>query len=124
MSTAVMPQATLPSHTISGWQDICAVDDIPAGSGMAARFQGQQVAVFHTDEGIFALANRDPFSGANVLSRGIIGDVDGRLVVASPVYKQHFCLRTGICLEDMTISVRRWASTVRDGRILLSERID
>lgn len=124
MNSAVSARQTSPASAIVGWQDICAVTDIPRGTGMAARFQGQQVALFHTDEGIFALANRDPFSGANVLARGIIGDVDGRLVVASPVYKQHFCLRTGICLEDMTISVRSWAVAIREQRILLGERAD
>jgi precorrin-3B methylase len=32
------------------------------------------------------LKGGDPFSGANVLSRGIAGDLKGELVVASPVY--------------------------------------
>ena len=41
---------------------------------------------------VYALDNFDPHSGANVLSRGIVGDLSGELVVASPVYKHHFSL--------------------------------
>ncbi|WP_257265295.1 nitrite reductase (NAD(P)H) small subunit [Endozoicomonas sp. ONNA2] len=49
--------------------------------------------------------NFDPFSGVNVISRGIVGDLRGHLVVASPIYKQHFDLATGQCLEDDTVSL-------------------
>ncbi|REH38986.1 nitrite reductase (NADH) small subunit [Paraperlucidibaca baekdonensis] len=110
------------THAIfDAWHDICGSDDIVAGTGMAARVLGRQLAIFSTNEGYFALGNGDPFSGANVLARGIIGDISGKLVVASPVYKQHFCLRTGICLEDMSVSVPVWRVSVRDGRICVSE---
>jgi Ferredoxin subunits of nitrite reductase and ring-hydroxylating dioxygenases len=40
-----------------------------------------------------------------VLSRGIVGDLKGELVVASPLYKQHFSLASGKCLEDAAASV-------------------
>lgn len=109
------------SRSLSDWQDICAVNDIVPGTGIAARLRGQQLAIFRTEEGLFAIGNHDPFSGANVISRGIVGDQAGKLVVASPVYKQHFCLRTGICLEDTTVSVPTWPITVRDGRVLVGE---
>ncbi len=68
---------------------------------MCALVGGRQVAVFRLDDdSVYAMDNRDPFSRANVLSRGIVGDLKGELVVASPVYKQHFSLATGECLED------------------------
>ena len=95
----------------TGWLDVCAVDDIVAGTGVAARVNGKQVAVFNTTHGFYGIDNLDPFSGANVLARGLLGDVAGVLVVASPVYKQHFCLRTGKCLADPAVSVP--AYTVR-----------
>lgn len=58
---------------------------------------------------IYALDNRDPFSGANVIGRGIVGDLKGELVVASPIYKQHFRLTDGQCLEDATRRLRTWS---------------
>ena len=49
---------------------------------------------------LYAIDNVDPFSGASVLSRGLVGDADGAPTVASPIYKQRFDLRTGRCLDD------------------------
>ena len=84
---------------------ICRLDEILPDSGVCALVGGEQVAVFRVRQEVYAIGNRDPFSGANVLSRGIVGDLDGELVVASPVYKQHFSLRTGCCIEDPSVRV-------------------
>ncbi len=54
----------------------------------------------------FAIDNVDPKSGASVLSRGLLGSLGDRVVVASPLYKNHFDLRTGECLEAPEHSVR------------------
>ncbi|HEV2429913.1 MAG TPA: nitrite reductase small subunit NirD, partial [Burkholderiales bacterium] len=77
---------------------ICRVEDIVPDTGVCALVGGEQVAVFRVEDQVYAVGNHDPFSGANVLSRGIVGDLKGELVVASPVYKQHFSLVTGRCL--------------------------
>src|SRR3954449_4849379 len=84
---------------------VCRLDEIVPDTGVCALVGGEQVAIFRIDQKIYAIGNRDPFSGANVLSRGIVGDLKGELVVASPVYKQHFSLVTGRCIEDETVSV-------------------
>jgi len=88
-------------------QTICQIQDLVANSGVCARVlldgQAKQIALFYlpeTDRQIFALDNWDPLGEANVLSRGIVGDINSELVVASPLYKQHFSLETGKCLED------------------------
>jgi nitrite reductase (NADH) small subunit len=105
------------------WHEICAAEDIVPGTGVAAKLQGWQVAVFNTPQGFFAIANHDPFSGANVLSRGIVGDIGGTLVVASPVYKQHFCLRTGECIEDRDVVVPVWPVKLEKGRVLIGSGV-
>ena len=99
---------------------VCSLDDIVPDAGICALVAGEQVAVFRIGERVFAIGNRDPFSGANVLSRGIVGDIGGELVVASPVYKQHFCLRTGRCIEDASVSVPVYRAVLEgtDVRIL------
>ncbi|MGH8445552.1 MAG: nitrite reductase small subunit NirD [Solimonas sp.] len=101
------------------WQPVCPVDDIVPDTGVAALIGGRQLAVFRmrADDRIYAIDNRDPFSGANVLSRGMIGDLQGERVVASPIYKQHFSLATGRCIEDMTQSVGAYATRVSDGMV-------
>ena len=90
------------------WQVLCHRDDLVPGGGVCVLVGRQQVALFYLPrEGheLFAIGNRDPIGGASVLSRGIVGSVGDRLVVASPLYKQHFDLVTGACLEDGAVVV-------------------
>jgi assimilatory nitrate reductase catalytic subunit len=94
---------------------VCSLDQILDNAGVCALVGGEQVAVFRIREEVYAVGNRDPFSGANVLSRGIVGDIKGELVVASPVYKQHFSLRTGRCLEDATVRIPVYEARVEEG---------
>jgi nitrite reductase (NADH) small subunit len=89
------------------WVAIAELDRLEPNRGACAKVGHVQVALFRvsgSDE-VFALDNRDPFSGANVLARGIVGDRDGEPKVASPMYKQSFSLRTGQCLDDPDVSV-------------------
>jgi nitrite reductase (NADH) small subunit len=87
------------------WIDLCPVAALVPERGVAALVDGEQVAVFLVDGELFALGNVDPFSGAAVLSRGIVGSRGDRLTVASPIYKQRFDLRTGECLDDPGVQV-------------------
>jgi nitrite reductase (NADH) large subunit len=101
----------------AGWHSICGIEDLAPDSGCAALVEGRQIAVFRVGAAVYALDNFDPNSGANVLARGIVGDVSGEPVVASPVYKQHYSLATGRCLEDRERSVRAWPARILDGQI-------
>ena len=86
---------------MSEWVAVCRLNEIVPNTGVCALVNERQVAVFRLDDdSVYAIENHDPFSRANVLSRGIVGDLKGELVVASPVYKQHFSLASGECLED------------------------
>ncbi|MEM7218847.1 MAG: nitrite reductase small subunit NirD [Pseudomonadota bacterium] len=96
------------------------VDDLVANAGVAALVQGVQVAIFHLPQhGLFGLGNFDPFSEAAVLSRGVVGDVEGEPVVASPVYKQHFSLHTGRCVEDPRIRVPVYEVELRGEQVFV-----
>ena len=97
---------------------VCGLEDIVPDTGVCALVGGEQVAVFRIGEKVYAIGNRDPFSGASVLSRGIVGDLGGELVVASPVYKQHFSLLTGRCIEDASVSVPVYRA-VREGTAVI-----
>ena len=93
-------------HDVSEWVAVCRLGDIVPNTGVCALVGGRQIAVFRLDDdSVYAIDNHDPFSRANVLSRGIMGDLKGELVVASPVYKQHFSLASGQCLEDPDVRV-------------------
>ena len=109
-----------PACDMSEWIAICRLDDIVPNTGVCALVGAHQVAVFRLDDdSVYALDNRDPFSRANVLSRGIVGDIKGELVVASPVYKQHFSLATGQCIEDAAVSVPVYAVRVDGATVLV-----
>ena len=92
------------AETDADWVEICPYDAIYPDTGVCALIDGRQVAVFRLSEGsLHAVSNYDPFSSANVLSRGIVGDRGGEPKVASPIYKQTFNLRTGVCYEDASV---------------------
>lgn len=107
------------------WISVCKEDELVIGSGVCALLEeggrAEQVALFReTAEGpVYAISNYDPIGDANVLSRGIIGSLGSRIVVASPLYKQHFCLESGQCLEDATVSVKAWPVRIEDGQVQL-----
>jgi nitrite reductase (NADH) small subunit len=118
-----MPTATATTAAVaaSTWTPVCAIDDILPGTGVCARVEGRHVAVFRIGpDRFFSIDNVDPRSGASVLSRGLLGSLGERLVVASPLYKNHFDLRTGECLEAAEHSVRAHAVRIDGGRVLVS----
>lgn len=88
------------------WTDVCDFGDLMPERGACALVDGVQVAIFRTFDGeLYALSNLDPFSGAFVLARGILGTRGGAPTVASPMFKQVFDLRTGRCLDDPQVTV-------------------
>ena len=104
------------------WIEICHLDDITPNTGVGAIVEDQQIALFRVghEKRVYALSNQDPFSQAFVMSRGILGDLQGERVVASPIYKQHFSLATGRCLEDKNQKLLVFPSKIEEGRVFVS----
>lgn len=95
-----------PNRTADCWQPVCRYDQLEPERGVAALIASVQVAIFRTFDGaLYALSNRDPVTGANVLSRGIVGTRGTIPTVASPLLKQVYDLRTGSCLDDRAVGV-------------------
>ncbi|PWD52541.1 nitrite reductase (NAD(P)H) small subunit [Serinibacter arcticus] len=91
---------------------ICALTDLTPERGAAAlldeTINGEphrtQIALVRVvGDTVFAVQQRDPVTGANVMARGLVGSrlVDGVEVptLASPLHKQVYDLRTGECLD-------------------------
>lgn len=84
---------------------------------------GRQVALVRLlDDRVLAVQQLDPFSGAHVMSRGIVGSrsVEGIDVptLTAPMYKQVFDLRTGRCLDaagKRPLDLQTWRVVVTDG---------
>ncbi|WP_119155335.1 nitrite reductase small subunit NirD [Caldimonas tepidiphila] len=105
------------------WRAVCALDDILPNTGVCALVEGRHVAVFHLageEPRLFAIDNVDPNVQASVLARGLVGSLGERLVVASPIYKHHFCLESGECLEAPENSVRAYSVRVEDDTVLVA----
>jgi nitrite reductase (NADH) small subunit len=105
------------------WTPVCAAADILPDTGVCALVEGVHVAIFRVgqeEQALFAIDNVDPKAGASVLSRGLVGSLGERIVVASPLYKNHFDLRSGECIEAPEHSVRAHGVRVHEGRVLVA----
>ncbi len=101
------------------WVDVCSKNDLQPNSGVCALIDGQQVAIFYMPENdaVYAINNYDPFGKVHVLSRGLIGDLKGEPMVSSPLYKQHFSLKTGQCFEDENVKVPVYSVRINNDRV-------
>ncbi len=108
------------------WQVVCQAEQMLPDTGVCALVAGRQVAVFFSKRlnRYFAVDNYDPIGEANVLSRGIIGSVGERVCVASPLYKQHFDLQTGECLEEPEVRIRVYPVRLEAGAIAVQVSAD
>ncbi len=104
------------------WHEVCQMDDLIDDVGVCVLVDDVQIALFRVsgNDEIYAINNFDPFSNANVLSRGICGDLKGQVVIASPIYKQHFNLKTGQCLEDETVILPTYSVRIVDASVQLA----
>jgi nitrite reductase (NADH) small subunit len=100
------------------WAVVCAYRRLEPERGVAALVDGTAVAVFRTHDGqLFAIDNRDPVSGAGVMARGIVGTRGEAPTVASPMHKQVYDLRTGVCLDLPGVRVAVYPVRLRDGMV-------
>lgn len=99
------------------WVRVCRLEDILPGSGVCALVEGKQVAIFRVGERLFALSNFDPFTKANVISRGLVGSKGERLYVASPLLKHRFDLETGEYLDDPTVRLAVYTVRLEAGEV-------
>ncbi|WMY74721.1 nitrite reductase small subunit NirD [Buttiauxella selenatireducens] len=104
---------------MSQWTTVCPLNDILPATGVCALVGNQQIAIFRprNDDQVFALSNIDPFFEASVLSRGLIAEHQNELWVASPLKKQRFRLRDGLCMEDEGRSIAHYKARVQDGQV-------
>lgn len=104
---------------MSQWTTVCQLNDILPATGVCALVGNEQVAIFRprNDDQVFAISNIDPFFEASVLSRGLIAEHQNELWVASPLKKQRFRLRDGLCMEDESRSIAHYKTRVQDGQV-------
>jgi len=100
------------------WVPVCDYADLTPERGVAALIDGAQIALFRLADGsLRAVGNRDPFSGAYVLARGIVGSRGPSPTIASPMLKHVFDLDSGRSFDDATICLPTYPVRVADGRV-------
>lgn len=106
-------------NDIQVWTAACRYDFLIPNRGVGVLLaDGTQAALFRLDDGsLHAVGNIDPFSGAAVISRGIVGDRGGRATVQSPIKKQAFGLDDGVCLDDADVALPVYPTRVVDGMV-------
>lgn len=111
---------------MSAWIDVCALADLQPDSGVCALVAGRQIALFYftKTQQVYAVDNFDPVGEANVLSRGMIGDISGEPMLASPLYKQHYSLKTGLCFEDAELRIAVYPVKIDNHRVAISLKAD
>lgn len=118
-----MQTLTTAPQLETNWMHVCSLADLEVERGRAALIDGEQVALFLLADGsVRAVDNHDPYSGANVISRGIVGSRGDRPTVASPMYKQIFDLRSGTCVETRGkehCRLQVWPVRAGDGQLYL-----
>ncbi|MHA3024372.1 nitrite reductase small subunit NirD [Mycobacterium sp. BMJ-28] len=105
------------------WVEACAYDRLLPCRGVGVLMpDGTQVALFRLDDGsLHAVGNIDPFSGAAVMSRGIVGDRAGRPCVQTPIKKQAFAFDDGTCLDDPEVALAVFRTRVTpDGLVQIA----
>jgi NAD(P)H-dependent nitrite reductase small subunit len=130
-----MTMTATAAQTTALWLPICPAADLTPDRGVAALVGDEQVAIFllspesragddpsgpSDPSEIYAVDNHDPYSGANVIARGLVGSAGDRPIVASPIYKERFDLRDGTCL-DGDRSLRTWAVRIVDGWVEIGQ---
>lgn len=111
------------------WTPVCVEDRLVVDRGVCALVDGEHVAVFATSfgEGLYAIGNVDPFTGASVLSRGLVGLTvvadEAVPYVASPLRKHRVDLRDGRALDDPTRCCGTWQVRRRDGWLEVGARL-
>lgn len=106
---------------MSNFIKICALSDLIPDTGIPALLNGKAIALFYVNEQVYAISNYDPIGQANVMSRGIVGSIKGELVVASPLYKEHYSLSTGKCLENPDVVLAVYPVIIENRFILVQD---
>jgi naphthalene 1,2-dioxygenase system ferredoxin subunit len=103
---------------MSNWTDVAAEADLFEGAGIAVTPEGHDIALFKTDEGIYAIDNQ--------CSHGLAKLCDGFMEghhVECPFHQALFDVKTGLPASGpATVSVKCWPVKIEQGRVFLDLR--
>jgi nitrite reductase (NADH) large subunit len=103
------------------WVPLARADEVPRDGGIAVKYGGAQLAVFHyaATSTYYATQNMCPHRKDMVLARGLLGDQGGTPKVACPMHKKTFALSSGECLSGESYSIATFPARVENGMVLV-----
>jgi len=101
--------ATAPQGSL---QRVCDIARLPAGRSIAIRVAGEDVAVFATAGGYFAISNRCPHEGAPLAGCPVLGEA----VVCS---RHGWRIRLPATASGASDGLRRYETRVQDGAVYI-----
>jgi nitrite reductase (NADH) large subunit len=115
----LVPESTPGAKT--QWVCFGEASAIPPDGGATLKYGHHQIAVFNFSKAgkWFACQNLCPHKREMVLSRGLLGDIDGLPKVVCPMHKKSFSLETGEGLNDPSFSISTFPVEIREDRIFI-----
>lgn len=99
---------------MSGWTEVCKTEDIPFLEGRRVVVEGMHIAVFHTEEGFFAVGDVCPHMGGPLSD----GDV-AATTVSCPLHARKIEMKTGEVTNDDLSRAPTFPVKVENGIVLL-----
>ena len=105
--------------SVSTWFRAARVEYFPENGGACVKYNDMQIAVFNFSRRNewYACQNLCPHKMQMVLSRGMIGSLQGEPKVACPFHKRTFSLKTGECLNADECSISVFPVKVENGYV-------
>lgn len=115
----LIPEAT--DNVKTQWVCFGEAAAIPADGGATLKYGRHQIAIFNFAkmDKWFACQNLCPHKREMVMSRGLLGDMDGLPKVVCPMHKRAFSLETGEGLNDPELNISTFPVEIREGRIFI-----
>ena len=106
-------------NNIKVWFKAARVQDFPENGGACVKYKDLQVAVFNFSRRNewYACRNLCPHKMQMVLSRGMIGSLQGEPKVACPFHKKTFSLKTGECLNAEECNITVYPVRIENGYV-------
>lgn len=115
--TEIMTFSPTVDTDVNVWFKAARVEAFPENGGACVKYKDMQIAVFNFSRRNewFACQNLCPHKMQMVLSRGMIGSLEGEAKVACPFHKKTFSLKTGECLNADECSIAVFPVRIEDG---------
>ena len=100
---------------MSNWIDVAAEADLFEGAGIAVAPEGQDIAVFKLEDGVYAINNLCSHGNAKLCD----GFLEGH-EIECPFHQGRFDIRTGAATcAPATEAVKTWPVKMEAGRVYL-----